>query len=666
MPGSPVSQLIEHLRRTALPRYGAGLTDGQLLGRFVQARDEAAFEALLRRHGPMVWGVCRRIVGHAQDAEDAFQATFVVLVRKAAAVVPREAVGNWLYGVAYHTALKARAVSAKRRGREIPVDALPEPGTAGPDLRDERLRLLDQELSRLPDKYRLPIVLCDLEGRPRREVAGQLRLPEGTLSSRLTTARRTLAKRLARHGLILPAGALGALLAEGAASAGVPPTLAASTVKAGGLLATGKAAGELVSARAAALAEGMVKLMFLSQLKTVPALLFGLLAAAVAAGTLAYQPLLAGGSQAKRADSPPAKASNAPAAKPRPAPSRARQFQALQAEYRTELDKILTAIRAGKLKQDQDGGYVELVDLRKRFAKRARRLLDADPKDAVALDVILFSLRDLVADWDDPKLYDLLAAHHLHSPKLAEVISRPSAGESFLRTVAAKSPHAQGRARAILALATLLARRDRAREAEALLLPIIRDKQLAKLNHHHGNLGKGAADLLFEIRHLSVGKTAPEIESVDMDDKPLKLSDYRGKVVLLVFWATWCGPCMALVPHERELAKRYAGRPFAVVGVNGDGDIIYGKDGKPIDQKARVKARMKREGIAWRSFRDFLIKEKVQVSRRWNVDSWPTLYVLDHRGVIRHKFIGAPGKEVLDRAVAKLVAAAERKRSRER
>src|SRR5262249_28965255 len=150
-----------------------GQTDGQLLSRFINARDETAFEALVRRHGPMVLGVCRRLLGHAHDAEDAFQATFLVLARKAACVMPREAAGNWLYGVAYHTALKAHSAAARRRAKERQVNVMPEPPIAQEDLWQELLPLLDRELSRLPDKYRLPTVLCDLEGRSRREVALQ-------------------------------------------------------------------------------------------------------------------------------------------------------------------------------------------------------------------------------------------------------------------------------------------------------------------------------------------------------------------------------------------------------------------------------------------------------------------------------------------------------------
>src|SRR5207245_2799995 len=125
MPTSPTTSVIEHLRRAALLRDGAGLGDGELLGRFLERRDEAALAALVRRHGPMVWGVCRRLLNH-HDAEDAFQATFLVLVRKAASIVPREMVGNWLYGVAHQMALQAKRTAARRRAKEVQVPVMPD------------------------------------------------------------------------------------------------------------------------------------------------------------------------------------------------------------------------------------------------------------------------------------------------------------------------------------------------------------------------------------------------------------------------------------------------------------------------------------------------------------------------------------------------------------
>src|SRR5262249_36741181 len=159
----------------------------QLLEVFVERREEAAFAALVRRHGPMVWGVCRRVLPSYHDAEDAFQATFLVLLRKAASIMPREMVGNWLYGVAHRTAVRAKVASDKQRMRERHMTAMPEPAVIEPD------RWLDEELSRLPDKYRAVIVLCDLEDKTRKQVARQLDVPEGTVASRLTTARKMLA-----------------------------------------------------------------------------------------------------------------------------------------------------------------------------------------------------------------------------------------------------------------------------------------------------------------------------------------------------------------------------------------------------------------------------------------------------------------------------------------
>src|SRR5438552_5423681 len=167
MATSRISGVIEHLRRAVLLQDGAGLTDGQLLEHFISRRDEAALAALVRRHGPMVWGVCRRILRNYHDAEDAFQATFLVLVRKAAFVLPREMVANWLYGVARQTALKARAAIARRAGWERQAATMPEPAGREQDLWRDLQPLLDEELSHLPDKYRAVLVLCDLEGKTR-------------------------------------------------------------------------------------------------------------------------------------------------------------------------------------------------------------------------------------------------------------------------------------------------------------------------------------------------------------------------------------------------------------------------------------------------------------------------------------------------------------------
>ncbi len=216
MTATPVSRALDQLRRQAL---AGSLGDAQLLEVFVGRRDDAAFEALVRRHGPMVFAVCRRVAGNPHDAEDAFQATFLVLHRKAAALGDADQLGNWLHGVAYRTALKARALAERRRARERPLVDVPAPPIEPQESWAEMRRLLDRELVRLPDKYRVLVVLCDLEGRPRKEVARLLGLNEGTLSSRLATARSLLAGRLSRYGLAISVAVLAALLAEESASA---------------------------------------------------------------------------------------------------------------------------------------------------------------------------------------------------------------------------------------------------------------------------------------------------------------------------------------------------------------------------------------------------------------------------------------------------------------
>src|SRR5262245_4853979 len=220
--------VLHQVKRAALRQDGAGLSDGQLLECFLARRDDAAFEALVRRHGAMVLGVCRRVLGDAHEAEDAFQATFLVLVRKAASVVPRGRVGNWLYGVAYRTALEARTAAARRRARES--QAVRRIETADPVPAGDFWALLDEELCRLPDRYRAVVVLCDLEGRTRKEAAHQLGWSEGTLSGRLARARALLAQRLTRRG-VTPGVLLAAALTPGGASAAVPATLFATTVQ---------------------------------------------------------------------------------------------------------------------------------------------------------------------------------------------------------------------------------------------------------------------------------------------------------------------------------------------------------------------------------------------------------------------------------------------------
>jgi RNA polymerase sigma factor (sigma-70 family) len=261
------------------------LSDGQLLARFAVGRDEVAFARLVRRHGPMVLGVCRRVLQHRQDAEDAFQATFLILARKAGSVLNREAVGSWLYRVAYRTAGEARAMRARRRAKERQVDQVPQPVVQAAEVHDWR-PILDHELSRLPQKYQAAIVLCDLEAKSRKEAAQQLGIAEGTLSSRLASGRGLLAARLARRGVTLGAGGLVATLSAGVLSAHVPGSLVSDTAKAAALVAAGQLAA--VSTPVAVLMKGALKTMLMARLKLVVGLFVGAVLT-LGAGGVAYQ-----------------------------------------------------------------------------------------------------------------------------------------------------------------------------------------------------------------------------------------------------------------------------------------------------------------------------------------------------------------------------------------
>jgi RNA polymerase sigma factor (sigma-70 family) len=285
MAANQMSAVIRHLHKAMLVQE---VPDGQLLESFVSRREAAALETLVRRHGPMVWNVCRRVVHNHQDAEDAFQATFLVFVRKAASIVPRELVGNWLYGVAHQTALKTRATAAKRRTREKQVTEMPETAKFDKDDWTDLAPVLDQELTQLPDKYRAVIVLCVLEGKTRSEAARQLCWPEGTVAGRLARARTALAKRLTQRGVVLSGGLLAAMLSQQAASACLQAAVMTTTIKTAALAAAGQAAATAIPAKVAALTEGVVKAMFLSQLKKVTAIVAMLWMAVCGGGLLTY------------------------------------------------------------------------------------------------------------------------------------------------------------------------------------------------------------------------------------------------------------------------------------------------------------------------------------------------------------------------------------------
>jgi RNA polymerase sigma factor (sigma-70 family) len=328
-------------------QHDSRLTDGQLVGCFVDHCDEAAFTALVKRHGGLVWGVCRRLL-NLHDAEDAFQATFLVLCRKAASIRRREMVASWLYGVAYQTALQARRTAARRRAREKQVREMPEPAVVERVLGSDLQPLLDQELSRLRDNYRAVLILSDLEGKTRKEVARQLGLAEGTVASRLARARRMLARRLTHRGLTLSGGALAGILAQAAASSGAPTSVVSSMIKAASLLAAGRSAPGAISTTVAALMRGVLKTMLLTKLKSATALVVVL-----AVTTLTYG-IVAGGSLASgKSEGPPAQD------KPRQEAKAKTDRELLQGTW-----KLVSGAEDGKKGKAEDGDLDALITVK--------------------------------------------------------------------------------------------------------------------------------------------------------------------------------------------------------------------------------------------------------------------------------------------------------------
>ncbi len=303
MAAPPLACVLRHINRAVGRELADDLPDGELLRRFVAARDESAFTELARRHAPMVWGVCRRVLGNSPDADDAFQATFLILGRKAHAVAVGDLVGHWLYRVACRVAARARADSAWQHAHQREMFDMSAADTSEELTRLDLRSVLDEELSRLPERYRAPLVLCYLQGKSYEEAARLLGCPAGTISGRLARARRLLRQRLARRGLACSATALAAV--TGPAMAGpVPRVLLGDTIRAA-LRVAAVGAGAF-SARVTNLAEGVIGAMWTTKTKMVTAVFLALCllggGAALRPGASAVEPPAAQAPAAQKAE----------------------------------------------------------------------------------------------------------------------------------------------------------------------------------------------------------------------------------------------------------------------------------------------------------------------------------------------------------------------------
>ena len=281
----PLRNVLYHLAGMTAGQTLAEATDSELLARFAGQRDQAAFALLLRRHGPMVLQVCRRLLRQTEDAEDVFQAAFLLLARKATSIRNPDAVGSWLYGVAYRLAIKARARRCRQQNHEIRAGLQRGPLEHSRDASTTPLAkaawqqvqaTLDESLWQLPEKYGAAFILCYLEGMSHEEAARRIGCPLATFRSRLIRGREKLRRELTRRGLTLSASGFVALLVSSAADGGVPVSLGQTTLRAAARFAAGESSQRVVSTAVAQLVEGGLRAMMMNKTK------FGLVAVVAA------------------------------------------------------------------------------------------------------------------------------------------------------------------------------------------------------------------------------------------------------------------------------------------------------------------------------------------------------------------------------------------------
>ncbi len=692
------------------------------------------------RHGPMVLGVCRRVTGDRHAADDAFQAVFLVLARKAHAVRlgADDSLGRWLYGVSLRVARRARVVAKRQSLATRHLDGLDpiDPSLSINPCEEADLRAaIDAEIARLPARYRSAVVLCHLEGLSQKQAARRLRCPVGTVESRLHRARERLRAGLARRGLAPAVGALVGVL-ERTSRAAVPSAMARRTAAAAARISAGEALAGAVPAAVAGLAGFHLRNIMKIQCWTIA----GLIALCVTTTAGAVRLAAGGGDEPKvkpRADDSKLAAK---AAAERSEPLLAAKIDRLKAAYEGAQRAFLELYRGSTIPEDNRAKAAQIQPDFPAVVRRIADLAATAPKDPAVRDAMLWIMRQsrghgpyggefaVAANW--------LVRHHGDDPEAVRVGLKLDNWPTFCRDnlllslyASAKGRESKGLAR--LALAQYLERKaivaERARkvegrptythddlvradgtlytekevmpdedyayllhlkqcdvnylraEAERLYEEVIaeygdvpyitaqdrlleallkqpeprwngepltdegRRKIEAAIARRRSTLGQVALARLDDWHNLAVGKPAPEIKGVDVQGKSLTLSNYRGKVVALVFWGTWCGPCMREIPREKALVERMKGRPFAMLGVNTDADA------------GAARKVMEARGVAWPNWHDGEPGEG-PIARLYHVRGYPTVYVIDAEGKIRSKT--SLGNE-LDQLVEKLVAEKE-------
>ncbi|MHB1422939.1 MAG: TlpA family protein disulfide reductase [Gemmataceae bacterium] len=325
--------------------------------------------------------------------------------------------------------------------------------------------------------------------------------------------------------------------------------------------------------------------------------------------------------------------------------SRATQFKNIQADYSKAVPDAQKALNAAKSAKERAAVFEKL---NQEFAPRIIKLVEADPKDNLSMQMLIFAVRALPNV--DGKVFDLLAENwakdeSANNRLLCQILlSNPKArAKTLLQKVLDENKNKDIQGYACFALAKLADEQDSkgdkkaAEEAEKNYERVAKDFAAVKLGRT--TLGEQAKGALFEKRYLTVGKTPPNVESQNLDGKTVELKDYKGKVVVLDIWATWCGPCKSMIPHEREMVKKHKDDPFALISISAD------------EEKDTLKNFLKENEMPWVHWWDGM---NGKIVKGWHVQAFPTIYILDAKGVIRYKFIGVQTKE-LDEAVESLL-----------
>jgi RNA polymerase sigma factor (sigma-70 family) len=608
MPNGQLRTVVQFIRQIAVRGHLVGLSDRQLLQRFIDQRDEDAFALLVERHGPLVMSVCKRSLANIHDSEDAFQATFLVLVRRARSIVKRESVGSWLYGVAYRIAARARKEAVSRRARERRAEPKPAPDLLNEVIRQDVRSMLDEAVLRLPARCRVPFVLCYMEGETNEEAARILGCPVGTVHSRLARARELLRKSLSRRGLALSAALVSTMLSQRPVSAAVAKSLIEITAGAAARIALGESASAAVGVKIAALVEGALKTMWLNKLKLATLMILSVSCLGLGAGLIAHS------AYAQKVNQPANHSLSAGESRQKTPPP--------------PTDGVLHEAEAAPgyswavLPHDRRGSPWTIT---------WRILPPRNGKRDDFASIICFEEEDKEGG------LVLTLAHPPTTSKARLLDYRPVAFDADHRRYPLQKSFG-GEGAEFAMYRHYLDPKDLPKKKVAYLgvevLTTEGEQRLVRQTYERAK--KEGREVL---PPPEVGK-AYNFLLTTTEGKKLRSSELRGKVILIDCWATWCSPCVALLPDIKKIYDKNHKNGLEVIGIN-------------FDSSAETALKKVRElKLPWPQVN---VPSDETSRHYWHysagIGSLPQLFLIDRNGILR-----ADNSQSLEEAVAKLLA----------